>query len=344
MSRHAVNLSLRSIARGSVVIRLALLSFASLFLAQQAFPQGPAVSSLSTGLAEIASHSGKKTVAVVDFTDLQGCVTELGRYMAEDVSVALVNNAKGFEVIDRTNLKVLMQEHKLASAGIIDPTTARKLGQVAGVDALVTGTIAPLNDSVHVSAKVLDTGTAKMLGGITADIPKTKTVEELLARGVANCGTSQTADKSAQDTPQPTSAGQPQTAEFATADIGEFHFSIQACRHNGEKIECWGNVTNQNSKRAELVVDDRATSIVDNSGNVSRSGIYMNMSKSIVRIGNAQTWGPGGTVSAELEPSLPLVFQITGMGLDDTASFVSIILATQGGGKTVMRNILVRKR
>ena len=143
---------------------------------------------LTSSLSEIVRDSGKKTVAVVDFTDLQGCVTELGRYMAEDVSVALVNNAKGIEVIDRTNLRVLMQEHKLASTGIIDPATARKLGQVAGVDALVTGTITPIGDSVHVSAKVLDTVSAKMLGGTTVDLPKTAPVQELIAKGVMNCG------------------------------------------------------------------------------------------------------------------------------------------------------------
>ena len=187
MSRHSASNFSHPTGTYAPVIRIVILGFAIFFLTQPVFSQGPAVYTLSSGLAEIANRSGRKTVAVVDFTDLQGCVTELGRYMAEDVSVALVNDAKGFEVIDRTNLKILMQEHKLASSGIIDPATARKLGQVAGVDALVTGTIAPLSDSVHVSAKILDTQTAKMLGGITADIPRTKTVDELLAKGVANC-------------------------------------------------------------------------------------------------------------------------------------------------------------
>jgi TolB-like protein len=323
------------------ISRAAILSFAFLLLTLPVLAQGPAVSSLSAGLSEIAKRSGRKTIAVVDFTDLQGCVTELGRYMAEDVSVALVNSANGFDVIDRTNLRVLMQEHKLASTGIIDPATARKLGDVIGVDALVTGTIAPLSDSVHVSAKVLDTATAKMLGGITADIPKTKTVEELLAKGVANCGGSKTTEPAATNVAPPANTTQPQTKESAAADIGEFHFLIQACRHNGEKIECWGNVTNQGTKRSSLVVDDRATSIVDNFGNVSRSGMFMNMSKTIIRIGNAQTLGPGGTVGAELEPSLPLVFQVSGTALDDAATYVTIVLSTQEG-KTVMRNITVR--
>src|ERR1039457_3870321 len=40
-------------------------------------------------LANAFSKGSKKTVAVVDFNDLQGDVTELGRYLAEEVPVGL---------------------------------------------------------------------------------------------------------------------------------------------------------------------------------------------------------------------------------------------------------------
>ena len=93
---------------------------------------------LSSQLAKSISASGRKTVAVVDFTDLQGNVTELGRFLAEELSVDLVGDAKGYEVIERNQLKVILREHQLSATGLIDPQTARKLGQFAGVDALVT--------------------------------------------------------------------------------------------------------------------------------------------------------------------------------------------------------------
>src|ERR1700687_3625171 len=84
---------------------------------------------IASNLAAQITASGRKTVAVVDFTDLKGNVTELGRFFAEEVSVDLVGVAKGYEVIDRTHLKSILQENKLASTGLIDPQTARKLGQ-----------------------------------------------------------------------------------------------------------------------------------------------------------------------------------------------------------------------
>jgi len=104
--------------------------------------------------------------------------------LAEEFSVALAGASKGFEVIDRTHLKSIMAEHKLASKGIIDPQTARKLGKIAGVGALITGTITPFGVSIRLSVKVLDTETARMISASTGNIAKTDAIEELLARGI----------------------------------------------------------------------------------------------------------------------------------------------------------------
>jgi TolB-like protein len=142
---------------------------------------------LDTVAATLVSKlaAGRKTVAVVDFTDLQGSATELGRYLAEELSVALAIGAKGFTVVDRTHLKAILQEHKLAASGIIDPLTARQLGKLAGVDTLITGTLTPFGDSVRLSVKALDTQTAGMLAATAADVPRTRAIEELLTRSVS---------------------------------------------------------------------------------------------------------------------------------------------------------------
>ena len=139
---------------------------------------------ISANMAEKISAAGKKTIAVVDFTDLQGNVTELGRFLPEEFSTALVNTGKGFVVIDRIHLKSILKEHKLSASGIIDPTTARKLGKIAGVQALITGTVTPFGDNVRITVKILDTETAKIIGASTANLAKTKAIEELLARGI----------------------------------------------------------------------------------------------------------------------------------------------------------------
>ncbi len=172
---------LRLVKRGLRAATLAA-SIGALLVATSASAYQQEVRSTAAKLSEKITKSGKKTVAVVDFTDLQGNATELGRFLAEQMSVALASEATSFEVIDRTHLKALMAEHKLSATGLIDPQTARKLGQIAGVQVLVTGTLTAFGDSVSLATKALDASTAKMLAATSVDIPKTKAVEELLAK------------------------------------------------------------------------------------------------------------------------------------------------------------------
>ena len=52
----------------------------------------------------------------------------------------------------------------------------------------LTGTITPLGDSVRLAAKALDANTAKIICASTTDIPKTKAIDELLAKSANEPG------------------------------------------------------------------------------------------------------------------------------------------------------------
>jgi TolB-like protein len=220
----------------------------SIFLLMSAVSSRPLLAQdmkpLSSTLARNISAAGRKTVAVIDFTDLQGNVTELGRFLAEELSIALVNDAKGFEVIDRTHLKVILQEHRLATTGLIDPQTARKLGQIAGVDTLVSATITPLGDSIRISAKVLDTDTAKMVAASATDIPKTKAIEDLLNKGVSTVrggtlsGASETPNQSA--------------AKLPNFETESYRVNIGSVRKSGSNIAVTLTFENVSEKKVLL--------------------------------------------------------------------------------------------
>lgn len=142
------------------------------------------IGALSTSIGQRVEEIGKKKIAVVDFTDLQGNVTELGRFLAEELSVSMTMNFPNLEVIDRTHLKKLLEEHALSVSGLVDPSNVQKLGQIAGVEAIVTGSVTPFGDNVRVAVKVIAADTAKVIAADKADIAKTKAIEELLARGI----------------------------------------------------------------------------------------------------------------------------------------------------------------
>lgn len=151
---------------------------------QKLFAYEKEIKGISATITERITKSGKKTIAVVDFTGLQGNVTELGRFLAEELSVELVNAASGFSVIDRAHLKSILAEHKLSISGIADPKAVKKLGQIAGVDAIITGSVTPLENSIRVTAKVIATDTANVIGAAKCDIAKTRAIEELLTREI----------------------------------------------------------------------------------------------------------------------------------------------------------------
>jgi curli biogenesis system outer membrane secretion channel CsgG len=168
----------KAIRTSAVLLLLVLSLFADRSVGAQDFSRA------APAIADRLAASGRKSVAVVDFTDLQSNVTELGRYMAEEFQNALVNEAKGFKIIDRTNLRAILQEKKLAASGIIDPATARQLGRIAGVETLVTGGITQFAESVRVSLKLLDASTAEVLATSSVDVPKTSTIATLLGQAI----------------------------------------------------------------------------------------------------------------------------------------------------------------
>jgi TolB-like protein len=201
------------------------------------------IKTISTTLAEGISKGDKRTVAVVDFTDLQGNITELGRFIAEELSVNLTAMAKGFEVIDRIHLKSILTEHKLSLSGLVNPETVKQLGKIAGVDAIVTGTVTPFGDSIRVSVKVITTDTAKIITASTGDIPKTKAIEELIAKGIESPTAPAPTAPATPTTPKPSGAA------TYIAKNQDFVFEVQGCKLSGDEVQCIFFVTSKERDR-----------------------------------------------------------------------------------------------
>jgi len=245
------------------IYMLALYTIFSFIIPQTLLAYEKEINSLSISMAEKISKAGKVRVAVVDFTDLQGNVTELGRFIAEEFSVSLAGAGKGFKVIDRVHLKSIIREHKLSATGLIDPGTARQLGKIAGVEALVTGTITPFGESVRLSIKILDTATAEVIDANRGNIPKTKAIDELLARGIES---TTIIVEGSSTIPLPI---------YTTEKIVEFEsffFKPIRCKRNGSKLICTISFINNGNEQRTLNIIVRHWSVpfsrlIDNRGN-----------------------------------------------------------------------------
>jgi TolB-like protein len=224
--------------------------FALLFsIALPISAQANEIGNIADALSRTLSKPPRRTIAVVDFTDLQGNVTALGRFMAEELESALVNSGSGIDLVDRTRLQLLMQENKLASTGIIDPATARKLGKIAGVQILITGTLNPLTDTVRFSVKALDTEDGRIVASASRDILKTRDIMQLLGQS-----TTTRTDLTTEPLPVPP-VGASGTTTNATAprpkvvEEQKVNFALNSCFLSGTSVTCSLTITNMGEDR-----------------------------------------------------------------------------------------------
>lgn len=146
---------------------------------QQGMDMDSQIAKIADNLVSQIKASGKKKVTVLDFTDLQGNTSELGRFIAEQISVDLVEKRDGFSIMDRANLKTILDEHKLTIEGLVEPENAKKLGQFSGVDAIILGNVTPLDNEVSITAKIIATDTAEIVGAAKGYVSKGKEITQL---------------------------------------------------------------------------------------------------------------------------------------------------------------------
>ena len=82
----------------------------------------------------------KKRVAVVDFEDAAGYGHNIGNGLSDMLVTALVESKK-FIVIERQELNKIMQEQGLGMSGAVTPQSAAKVGQLLGVELMITGSV-----------------------------------------------------------------------------------------------------------------------------------------------------------------------------------------------------------
>jgi TolB-like protein len=147
------------------------------------------VAQLSNRIAQEMTENNKKTIAVIELCDLQGNVTNLGRFIAEELVTRLYQTKK-FKVIERQLLAKVIREQKLSLTGLIDPNAARQLGNLLGVQAIVSGTMTDLAQNVRVNARLISTQSGEIFAVAATAILKDESVNKLLGASPNERGTS----------------------------------------------------------------------------------------------------------------------------------------------------------
>ena len=127
---------------------------------------------LAQSLGDAAARKSVKRVAVIPFVGPRGTSSYSGSVLSARLVTVLLSRG-GLDVVERPMLESILSEQKLGLFGVMDPATAKAVGKVLGVDAILTGTVVELRgDKAELNARLIHVETAQVLAAATARIPK----------------------------------------------------------------------------------------------------------------------------------------------------------------------------
>lgn len=138
-----------------------------------------AVEQLASVLERVGPAPPQLRLAVLDMEDLKGAALVLGRYLSERLTTRLWTPG-GYSVIERRRLAQVLDELEFAQSDLVDPTNGRRFGRMAGVSAVVVGTVSVLSDRVEIDARIVDLETTNILAAARTSLAKNADVRAML--------------------------------------------------------------------------------------------------------------------------------------------------------------------
>lgn len=274
------------------------------------------------------SQKQKSKIAVVEFSDINGETTQFGRYVAEELITRLYRTGK-FNVIERQLLNKVMAEHRLNLSGVVDPESAREIGNILGADAIATGSITDLGENVKINARLISTETGQLISVAAVKITKNRTVQNLMGESFSDNGTNISKSKAASTSRQ---------NKVIMHD--DFQFKVIGCKRVNQDVVCNLIVTNTAHTDREFVIQygyDH-TRLYDQSGNK-----YIITSAAIAN--NKQKFSPRGSgyqsVKSKLITGVPVQVELQFGDVSESASRITLLDINCGRkiGRVELRDI-----
>jgi curli biogenesis system outer membrane secretion channel CsgG len=105
------------------------------------------ISSTADTLSKKIISSKRNTVAITDFINLDGSITQLGTFLSEEISSELsnlTNNQTAFRILERSKLDQIVKEKNLIQS-TDGSKVATELGKLDVADVLIFATITDFN-------------------------------------------------------------------------------------------------------------------------------------------------------------------------------------------------------
>ncbi|TVQ17625.1 MAG: hypothetical protein EA361_02190 [Bacteroidetes bacterium] len=249
------------------------------------------LTNLTNQMVKSLSQERKTKIAIMEFPDLHGTISELGMFIPEELTTRLFMTRR-FEVLERQLLNKVLEEQNLGMSGLIDASSAAQIGKILGVDAIVTGTITDMGNMIRINARMIATETAGVFAVASVSIDKEPHIASMMnrtspalerAEGTPRRPVPEPAFMDAPETPAPYRPG---TAATASVAVEEFEFEVVASSMtNDDRIIVEVLITNTSHRDNEISILSNCR-IFDNLGQEYSSSIRRIGSKSAGRYSN----------------------------------------------------------
>ena len=250
------------IVKKSMKIALGILLLTNIALADME----SAVNKMGKEISQSILSQKKKKIAVIAFANLDGSINDLGRSIANKLTTKLFNiEKKSYTMINRMQLAKILEELKLSSSGLLEPKAMKKIGQLHGVDVLVTGSLTDFGSDIEVEAQAISIQTGGIMAVASSKIPKVEHIKRLFNQNSQKVGASSTATTTQKSSQKKSS----NKFEFSNDDIEISYKNLT--RHNPLFSTLLATYMNKTNKTLEIQIDKGKTFLASDAGEKSQN-------------------------------------------------------------------------
>lgn len=263
---------------------------------------------LTRQMVKSFGEQGKTQIAIMEFPNVNGTITELGKLIPEELTTRLFQTGE-FQVVERQLLNKVLQEQKLGMSGMIDASSAAQIGKLLGVDAIVTGTVTDRGDAIRINARMIETEKAHVFAVASVSVIRENHLIGMLGKEIsapANNSSSSSSAKPASNKP------------IAKGLLGEVKLEIMSIKVDG-----------MNKATVEVVFTNKAKQDVNMILQPNHSQAYDNLGQEYVCqqiiTGSKKTRYNSSTINHRFISGIPTKVYFKFYDIDSDASSVALL-------------------
>jgi len=134
---------------------------------------------LAEGVIADAVKAKRERLALVDFTNLKGKVTPIGKFLAEELGTQILV-AGELKVVDRTMVSSALKKLHIKQFEPSQTHAVKEAAKAVHADTFVTGSYMDSPEGIRVTVKLLNPSNVQSVGATRGTIPKTGPLAELV--------------------------------------------------------------------------------------------------------------------------------------------------------------------